>query len=117
MGGISMFAREYKDRGMAAYVQMIQRKEREHGVETLTHQKWSGSEIVDSYLNTITGGTASTSIMGAGVTESQFGAAKRIPQTESLPAAGFDVTCFGKFENVSISVIHLILMLGMPHWF
>jgi len=86
--GISLFAREYKDRGMAAYVQMIQRKEREHGVETLTHQKWSGSEIVDSYLNTITGGTASTSIMGAGVTESQFGAAKRIPQTESLPAAG-----------------------------
>jgi len=84
--GISLFAREYKTRGMAAYVQMIQRKEREHGVETLTHQKWSGSEIVDSYLNTITGGTASTSIMGAGVTESQFGAAKRIPQTESLPA-------------------------------
>merc|ERR1712179_441852 len=76
--GISLFARKYKDQGMKAYVQMIQRQEREHGVETLTHQKWSGSEIVDSYLNTITGGTASTSIMGAGVTETQFGASSKI---------------------------------------
>lgn len=81
--GISMFARKYKDEGMKAYVQMIQRKEREHGVETLTHQKWSGSEIVDAYLNTITGGTSSTSIMGAGVTESQFGATTKIPRTEN----------------------------------
>jgi len=74
--GISLFAREYKHKGMKAYVQMIQRKEREHGVETLTHQKWSGSEIVDAYLNTITAGTASTAIMGAGVTENQFKGSK-----------------------------------------
>ena len=79
-----MSARTYKDEGMKAYVQMIQRKERAHGVETLTHQKWSGSEIVVAYLNTITGGTASTSIMGAGVTESQFGAASKIPKAENL---------------------------------
>merc|ERR1711974_325930 len=45
---IDLFAREYKTRGAAAYVQLIQRKERENGVETLTHQKWSGSEIVDA---------------------------------------------------------------------
>jgi isocitrate lyase len=76
--GISLFAREYKTKGMRAYVNMIQRQEREHGVETLTHQKWSGSEIVDAYLNTITGGTASTAIMGAGVTESQFGAKSKL---------------------------------------
>jgi isocitrate lyase len=76
--GISLFARQYKDKGMRAYVTMIQRQEREQGVETLTHQKWSGSELVDAYLNTITGGTASTAIMGAGVTESQFGAKSKL---------------------------------------
>merc|ERR1719230_1747908 len=70
--GISQFARAYKTDGMKAYVQMIQRKEREYGVETLTHQKWSGAELVDSYLNTITSGKSSTDILGAGVTEKQF---------------------------------------------
>jgi len=71
---IDLFARDYKTRGMAAYVQLIQRKEREFGVETLTHQKWSGSEIVDEAGNIISGGTSSTGIMSAGVTEDQFGA-------------------------------------------
>merc|ERR1712166_1572157 len=90
--GISLFARQYKDKGMRAYVTMIQRQEREHGVETLTHQKWSGSELVDAYLNTVTGGTASTSIMGAGVTETQFGAGpnktqEEPPATKLAPAA------------------------------
>jgi len=70
--GISLFARAYKTDGMKAYVQNIQRQERDHGVSTLTHQKWSGSEIIDSYLKTVTGGKTSTSIMGAGVTEDQF---------------------------------------------
>jgi len=72
--GIDLFARDYAKRGMAAYVQTIQRKEREHGVETLTHQKWSGSEIVDEAGNIVSGGTSSTGIMSAGVTETQFGA-------------------------------------------
>merc|ERR1712190_367829 len=72
--GIDLFAREYAKHGMKAYVQLIQRQEREHGVETLTHQKWSGSEIVDEAGNIISGGTSSTGIMSAGVTESQFGA-------------------------------------------
>lgn len=70
--GISLFARAYKTDGMKAYVQMIQRKEREHGVETLTHQKWSGAELIDSYLNTVTAGRTSTAILGSGVTEAQF---------------------------------------------
>jgi len=72
--GIDLFARDYAKRGAAAYVQLIQRKERENGVETLTHQKWSGSEIVDEAGNIISGGTSSTGIMSAGVTETQFGA-------------------------------------------
>eukprot|EP00439_Symbiodinium_sp_Y106_P079445 s10_g18.t1 len=65
-------AAEYSKRGAAAYVQMIQRKEREHKVETLTHQKWSGSEIVDEMGNIVSGGLSSTGIMSAGVTEKQF---------------------------------------------
>jgi len=71
---IDLFARDYAKRGAAAYVQLIQRKEREQGVETLTHQKWSGSEIVDEAGNLISGGLSSTGIMSAGVTETQFGA-------------------------------------------
>merc|ERR1719437_345557 len=71
---IDLFARDYAKRGAAAYVQLIQRKERENKVETLTHQKWSGSEIVDEMGNIVSGGTSSTGIMSAGVTETQFGA-------------------------------------------
>merc|ERR1712176_728554 len=70
--GISLFARAYKEDGMRAYVQNIQRQERNLEVSTLTHQKWSGSELIDAYLKTVTGGKTSTSIMGAGVTEDQF---------------------------------------------
>merc|ERR1712187_653793 len=65
---------------MGGLCHMIQREERNQGVETLTHQKWSGSELGDAYPNTVTGGTASTAIMGAGVTETQFGAKSKIPQ-------------------------------------
>merc|ERR1711913_105522 len=70
---IDLFARDYAKRGAAAYVQLIQREERKNGVETLTHQKWSGSELVDEAGNIISGGTSSTGIMSAGVTETQFG--------------------------------------------
>jgi isocitrate lyase len=69
---IDLFAKDYAKRGAAAYVQMIQRQEREHGVETLLHQKWSGSDIVDRAGNTISSGTSSTGIMSEGVTEKQF---------------------------------------------
>mmetsp|Transcript_39895 Transcript_39895/g.93952 ORF Transcript_39895/g.93952 Transcript_39895/m.93952 type:complete len:556 (+) Transcript_39895:133-1800(+) len=71
---IDTFAKAYATKGAAAYVQLIQRQERENKVETLTHQKWSGSEIVDEMSNVVTGGMSSTGIMSAGVTETQFGA-------------------------------------------
>jgi isocitrate lyase len=70
---IDLFAKAYATKGAAAYVSMIQREERKHGVETLTHQKWSGSEIVDAMGNIVSGGLSSTGIMSAGVTETQFG--------------------------------------------
>jgi isocitrate lyase len=58
---------------MQAYVELIQRKEREQGTDILMHQKWSGADYVDGLLKTVTGGVSSTAAMGKGVTESQFG--------------------------------------------
>ncbi|KAJ3772402.1 isocitrate lyase icl [Lentinula raphanica] len=68
-----LFAKEYAKTGMKAYVELVQRKERELGTDVLTHQKWSGADYADNLLKTVTGGISSTAAMGAGVTESQFG--------------------------------------------
>ncbi|KAI9342242.1 isocitrate lyase [Obelidium mucronatum] len=68
------FAKDYAQRGMLAYVEGIQRQERANGVETLTHQKWSGAEYYDNLIKTVQGGVTATAALGAGVTESQFGA-------------------------------------------
>eukprot|EP00529_Nitzschia_sp_RCC80_P011813 CAMPEP_0113451388 /NCGR_PEP_ID=MMETSP0014_2-20120614/6313_1 /TAXON_ID=2857 /ORGANISM="Nitzschia sp." /LENGTH=580 /DNA_ID=CAMNT_0000342743 /DNA_START=324 /DNA_END=2069 /DNA_ORIENTATION=+ /assembly_acc=CAM_ASM_000159 len=69
---ITKLARSFGDRGMLAYVQDVQRQERNEKVELLTHQKWSGAELVDTMVNCASGGVSSTAAMGAGVTESQF---------------------------------------------
>ncbi|KAG0265380.1 isocitrate lyase 1 [Actinomortierella ambigua] len=71
--GIDVFAREFADKGMYAYVNGVQRQERSNGVETLAHQNWSGANYYDNLIKTVTGGVSSTAAMGAGVTESQFG--------------------------------------------
>ena len=70
---VTQLARAYADKGMHAYVQSIQRKEREEKVELLTHQKWSGAELVDRMVQVASGGFSSTAAMGEGVTEAQFG--------------------------------------------
>lgn len=57
---------------MKAYVEIVQRKEREIGCDVLTHQKWSGADYADSLIKTVTSGVSSTTAMGAGVTETQF---------------------------------------------
>ena len=67
-----LFAKAYAKEGMKAYVEIVQRKEREIGCDVLTHQKWSGADYVDNLLKTVTGGVSSTAAMGKGVTESQF---------------------------------------------
>lgn len=86
--GISLFARAYKTDGMKAYVQNIQREERNQSVSTLTHQKWSGSEIIDAYLKTITDGKTSTAIMGAGVTEDQFKQGPGVKKAQKTKPSG-----------------------------
>jgi isocitrate lyase len=70
---ITELARQYGQRGMIAYVEQIQRQEREKQIELLTHQKWSGAELVDQMVTVASGGTSSTAAMGSGVTEAQFG--------------------------------------------
>jgi len=72
-----LFAAAFAKEGMKAYVELIQRREREIGCDVLTHQKWSGAELADALLMTATGGVSSTAAMGAGVTEGQFAAAMK----------------------------------------
>jgi isocitrate lyase len=60
------FARDFARRGMLAYVERIQREERNNGVETLEHQKWSGANFYDRVLKTVQGGISSTAAMGKG---------------------------------------------------
>jgi isocitrate lyase len=69
---IDTFAKDFANRGMLAYVERIQREERNNGVDTLAHQKWSGANYYDRYLKTVQGGMSSTAAMGKGVTEEQF---------------------------------------------
>ncbi|KAI0264011.1 isocitrate lyase [Gloeopeniophorella convolvens] len=71
-----LFARSFATEGMKAYVELIQRKERELGTDMLTHQKWSGADYVDNLMKTVTGGVSSTAAMGKGVTEAQFAKSK-----------------------------------------
>jgi isocitrate lyase len=66
------FSKKFAQQKMLAYVTEIQRKERDGNVSTLTHQKWSGAELVDGLLGVATGGKSSTLAMGHGVTETQF---------------------------------------------
>jgi isocitrate lyase len=44
-------ARRFATDGMLAYVQLIQKKEKELGCDVLTHQKWSGANYIDRILS------------------------------------------------------------------
>ena len=62
-------SREFKSSGMLAYVNLIQRREKELGVDVLTHQKWSGAAYVDGMLGAIQSGSSGSKSMGEGNTE------------------------------------------------
>ena len=66
------FARAFSAEHMLAYVRDVQREEKKDGLELLTHQTWSGAELVDAAVHAVTGGLGSTQAMGAGNTEQQF---------------------------------------------
>jgi isocitrate lyase len=63
----------FKKEGMLAYVNLIQKREKELGVDVLTHQRWSGAAYIDGILGTIQSGNSSGKSMGDGNTEDQFG--------------------------------------------
>ncbi|RAK96875.1 methylisocitrate lyase ICL2 [Aspergillus ibericus CBS 121593] len=65
-------SRAFKDEGMLAYVRMVQAREKELGVEVLTHQKWSGAPYMDGILGAIQSGSSSSKSMGEGNTEKGF---------------------------------------------
>lgn len=56
------FSRTFAKEGMKAYVEQVQRKEREIGCDVLTHQTWSGADLVDNSLKTVTGGVSLCSV-------------------------------------------------------
>jgi isocitrate lyase len=62
-------SRAFKDEGMLAYVRLIQAREKEMGVDVLTHQKWSGAPYMDGILGAIQSGSSSSKSMGEGNTE------------------------------------------------
>ena len=55
--------------GMLAYVQLVQAREKELGVDVLMHQKWSGAAYVDGILGAIQSGNSATKGLGEGNTE------------------------------------------------
>lgn len=103
------FAKAFKTEGMKAYVEEVQRKEREIGCDVLTHQKWSGAELVDSLLKTITGGVSSTAAMGAGVTYVCSGSARltcaaRVNSATDRSRLSVEL-CTSRYLNVIIAYI------------
>ena len=62
-------SKEFKKNGMLAYVNLVQRREKELGVDVLTHQKWSGAAYIDGILGAIQSGNNGSKSMGEGNTE------------------------------------------------
>lgn len=62
----------FKEDGMLAYVKLIQKREKELGVDVLTHQKWSGAPYIDGIIGAIQSGSSSSKSMGDGNTEAGF---------------------------------------------
>ncbi|KAL9006281.1 MAG: hypothetical protein Q9188_000938 [Gyalolechia gomerana] len=65
-------SRAFQEDGMLAYVNLIQRREKELGVDVLTHQKWSGAAYVDAMVGAYQSGSSGSKSMGEGNTEQQF---------------------------------------------
>lgn len=63
-------SRGFKESGMLSYVDLVQSREKEMGVDVLTHQKWSGAPYMDGILGSILSGSSSNKSMGEGNTES-----------------------------------------------
>ncbi|KAI5285260.1 hypothetical protein KEM54_000712, partial [Ascosphaera aggregata] len=65
----SELSRRFKTEGMLAYVNLIQSREKEQGVDVLKHQAWSGAAYMDGIVGSILSGSSSSKSMGEGNTE------------------------------------------------
>jgi len=65
-------SRAFKEDGMLAYVDLVQKPEKESGCDVLTHQRWSGAQLVDGMLGAIQSGSSASKSMGEGNTEDSF---------------------------------------------
>ena len=65
-------SRAFKTDGMKAYVDIVQRREKESGCDVLTHQKWSGAAYIDGIIGAIQSGSSGSKSMGEGNTETSF---------------------------------------------
>jgi len=80
--GSELLAKDYAKRYMLAYVERIQRQEKVHGVDQLTHQKWSGAEMVDKAQLLVTKNT-DTAASKEESTEHQFKESKPVEASAS----------------------------------
>jgi isocitrate lyase len=73
-----VFSRNFAQKGMLAYVEYIQRKEKEEKVDQLLHQKWSGANLKDREVQLASAGKASSIANDASgeSTEKQFAQTK-----------------------------------------
>ena len=58
---------------MLAYVKLVQQREKDLGVDVLTHQKWSGASYMDGILGAVQSGSSSSRSLGSGNTETGKG--------------------------------------------
>jgi isocitrate lyase len=65
-------SKSFKEDGMLAYVNLVQKQELALGVDVLTHQKWSGAAYMDGILGSIQSGSSGSRSMGEGNTEKGF---------------------------------------------
>ncbi|MCJ1422328.1 hypothetical protein MMC29_000208 [Sticta canariensis] len=78
-------SKEFQTNGMLAYVNLVQKREKELGVDVLTHQQWSGAAYVDGILGAIQSGSSVTKVMGEGNTEAgQASEIKRLQQGRNI---------------------------------
>lgn len=81
-------SKKFKTDGMLAYVNLVQRREKELGCDVLTHQKWSGASYVDGMLGAIQSGSSGSKSMGE--VRRLVGASACAPRTRRA----WTLTCF-----------------------
>jgi len=87
---LSLFdlARDYRDRGMAAYCEVQQaefRAEEEAGYRAVKHQRFVGTGYFDQVAQTASGGTSSTTALAGSTEAAQFTKAKAEPARVKAP--------------------------------